>query len=122
MRRTTMTAARVAVGAVSALGFAAVIGTGTAQAAPQDCTVTTDLFGARAACHDVGAPPGREYTLIVECFGLHGIPEAFPLMAIGPYHGSWGGSFVPSGQGGASCLGPMSFGTTTGAHVEIYRQ
>jgi hypothetical protein len=82
MKRTTTAAARVAAGAgaVSMLGFAAVISAGTAQAAPQDCTVTRDLFGATAACHDVDAPAGREYALIVECFGLHGVPHAFPLM------------------------------------------
>ncbi|MCP2277769.1 hypothetical protein SAMN04244553_1774 [Nocardia amikacinitolerans] len=115
MRRTT---AIVAATAVS--GFATVLGSGAAQAAPQDCAVTRDLVGATAKCHDDG-PPGREYALIVECFGLHGVPNAFPLMAIGPYQGSWSGSFGPSGQGTASCLGPMSIGTATNAYVTIYR-
>ncbi|WP_232330385.1 hypothetical protein [Nocardia fusca] len=123
MKRTTAAAARVAAGAVtvSILGFATVIGSGTAQAAPQDCTVTRDLFGATAACHDLDAPAGREYALIVECFGLHGVPNAFPLMAIGPYQGSWSGSFPPTGQGAATCLGPTSIGPATNAYVTIYR-
>ncbi|QIS11380.1 hypothetical protein [Nocardia arthritidis] len=121
MRKPTIAAARVAVGAVSVLGFAAVIGSGTAEAAPQDCVVTRDLFGATATCHDTDAPAGREYALIVECVGLHGIPNAFPLMAIGPYEGSWSGSFAPTGQGTASCLGPTSIGTATNAYVAIYR-
>ncbi|MGY2061482.1 hypothetical protein ACW9HQ_41970 [Nocardia gipuzkoensis] len=122
MRSTTIAAARVTAAAVSVLGFTAVIGSGTAQAAPQDCVVTRDLFGATAACHDDDAPAGREYTLIVECVGLHGIPNAWPLMAIGPYRGSWGGSFAPSGQGAATCLGPSSIGTATNAYVAIYRE
>ncbi|MEU1550071.1 hypothetical protein [Nocardia sp. NPDC005745] len=121
MSSTTIAAARVTAAAVTVLGFATVIGSGTAQAAPQDCVVTRDLFNATATCHDEDAPPGREYTLVVECVGLHGVPNAFPLMAIGPYRGSWGGSFSPSGQGTASCLGPTSIGTTTNAYVAIYR-
>lgn len=121
MRRTISVTARIAVAAASAAGFAAVLGAGTAHAAPQDCTVTRDLVGATARCHDGDAPAGREYALIVECFGLHGVPNAFPLMAIGPYQGSWSGSFGPSGQGTASCLGPMSIGTATNAYVMIYR-
>jgi hypothetical protein len=121
MRKTIATAARVTIAAVSGLGFAAVIGAGAAQAAPQDCAITRDLTSATATCHDNGAPAGREYALIVECFGLHGVPNAFPLMAIGPYNGSWSGSFSPSGHGTASCLGPLSAGTATNAHVAIYR-
>ena len=114
-------AARVTAAAVLGLGSAAVIGAGTAQAAPQDCTVTRDLIGASATCHDDDAPPGREYTLVVECFGLAPIPNFFPFMAIGPYRGSWGGSFSPSGGGTASCLAPLSLGTTTNAYVSVYR-
>ncbi|MGW5384902.1 hypothetical protein [Nocardia sp. NPDC003963] len=121
MSKTTGAAARIAVAAVTSSGFAAVLGSGTAQAAPQDCTVTRDLVGASAVCHDADAPAGREYALIVECFGLHGVPNAFPLMAIGPYQGSWSGSFAPSGQGTASCLGPLNIGTATNAYVKIYR-
>ncbi|MGF6886543.1 hypothetical protein ABIA39_004683 [Nocardia sp. GAS34] len=121
MRRTTSTAARTTIGAMAILGAAAVVGSGTAHAAPQDCAVTRDLFGARAACHDIGAPAGREYALVVECVGLHGIPNAFPLMAIGPYQGSWSGSFAPSGQGTATCMGPTSVGIANNAYVAIYR-
>ncbi|MFI5777479.1 hypothetical protein [Nocardia sp. NPDC051570] len=121
MRKMTTVAARVTVAAVSTLGLAAAIGSGTAQATPQDCVVTRDLISAKATCHDNDAPVGREYALIIECVGLHGIPNAFPFMDIGPYEGSWSGSFSPSGQGTASCLGPTSIGTATNAHVAIYR-
>jgi len=120
MNRTTTVAARAMVAAAVVSGFATVLGSGVAGAAPQDCAVSRDLVGATATCHDDG-PPGREYALIVECFGLHGIPGAFPFMAVGPYQGSWNGSFAPSGQGTASCLGPMSVGTATNAYVKIYR-
>ncbi|MGV9678129.1 hypothetical protein ACWDSJ_22865 [Nocardia sp. NPDC003482] len=116
MRRTTAVAALAA----AVAGFATVLAAGTAHAAPEDCTITRDLIGASATCHDDG-PAGREYALIVECWGLHGVPNAFPLMAFGPYQGSWSGSFGPSGQGSASCLGPTSIGTTTNAYVKIYR-
>ncbi|MEU8895691.1 hypothetical protein [Nocardia sp. NPDC048505] len=117
----TAVGARVGVAAASVLGFAAVIGTGTAQAAPQDCTVTRDLVSATAQCHDTDAPAGREYTVVTECWGLHGVPNAWPLMAIGPYRGSWGGWFAPDGRGSSSCLGPASVGTLTNAYVAIYR-
>lgn len=115
MRMTILTAV------ISALGAAAFIGAGTAEAAPQDCVVTRDLVGATAVCHDVDAPAGREYYLVVECNGLAPIPNAFPFLAIGPYKGSWSGSFSPSGRGSASCLGPLSIGTATNAYVAIYR-
>ena len=121
MKKTIAIAARVTIAAVSGLGFAAVIGAGTAQAAPQDCAITRDLTSATATCHDNGAPAGREYTLIVECVGIHPVQNAFPLMTFGPYNGSWGGSFSPSGHGTASCIGPTSIGTATNAHVVIYR-
>ncbi|MER7454076.1 hypothetical protein ABTW96_27745 [Nocardia beijingensis] len=114
-------ATRITVAAVSALGFVAVIGSGTAQAAPEDCTITRDLTSATAACHDTDAPAGREYTLVIECFGLAPVPYSFPLMTIGPYRGTWSGSFSPSGGGTASCLDAMSFGTVTNAYVRIYR-
>ncbi len=106
---------------MSILGFAVVIGSGTARAAPQNCTVTLDLFGTTAGCHDVDMPVGTEYALIVECFGLHAVPNAFPILAIGPYQGSWSGPFPPSGQGAATCLGPTSIGPATNAYVTIYR-
>lgn len=121
MRRPIVATARVAAAAVLGLGVAAVAGSGTAQAAPQDCVITRDLTSATATCHDHDAPAGREYALIVDCFGLHGVPNAFPLMAFGPYSGSWSGSFSPSGHGAASCAGPFSIGTAAGAHVAIYR-
>ncbi|MFG1797356.1 hypothetical protein [Nocardia sp. NPDC049149] len=121
MRKTMVAAVRVGAAAVSVLGFAAVVGAGTAQAAPEDCVVTRDLVSATATCHDADAPAGREYALVVECFGLAGVPNAFPLMAIGPYRGGWSGSFSPTGQGTASCLGPTSIGTATNAYVRIYR-
>lgn len=121
MKKTMVATARVTVAAASVLGFAAVVGAGTAQAAPQDCVITRDLVSATATCHDDDAPAGREYTVVVECWGLAGVPNAFPLMAIGPYRGSWGGSFSPAGQGSASCLGPTSIGTATNAYVAIYR-
>lgn len=120
MRSTTSITVRAVVAAAVVSGFATVLGAGSARAEPQDCVVTRDLAGASATCHDNG-PAGREYALIVECFGLHGVPGAFPLMAIGPYQGSWSGSFGPSGHGTASCLGPMSIGTATNAYVTIYR-
>lgn len=120
MRRTTVVAVRTVVAAAVVSGFATALGAGSAQAAPQDCAVTRDLVSATATCHDDG-PAGREYALTVECFGLHGVPNAFPLMAIGPYRGSWSGSFSPSGNGTASCMGPMSIGTATNAYVTIYR-
>src|SRR6266568_1520867 len=114
MRRVLGAATRVTAAAVSGLGIVAIIGSGTAQAAPQDCVITRDLTSATATCHDADAPRGREYTLIVECFGLHSVPYAFPLMEIGPYNGSWGGSFSPSGHGAASCIDSISIGTATG--------
>ncbi|MBB5914187.1 hypothetical protein BJY24_003054 [Nocardia transvalensis] len=117
----TVAVTRTAVAAASVLGCAAVFGAGTANAAPEDCTVTRDLVGATATCHDVDAPPGREYSLVVECFGLAPVPFAFPLMTIGPYRGSWSGSFSPSGGGSASCVNGLSIGTATNAYVKIYR-
>ncbi|NLE78327.1 MAG: hypothetical protein GX610_01900 [Rhodococcus sp.] len=97
------------------------MGSGTAQAAPQDCVVTRDLISASATCHDVGAPPHREYTVTTECFGVHFIPNQFPLLAFGPYRGAWGGSFKPDGQGSATCIGP-GLGTITNAYVSVYVQ
>lgn len=121
MSRTIVAAARITTAVVSGVGFAAVIGSGTAHAGPQDCTITRDLTSATAFCHDAGAPAGREYAVIAECNGLHGIPNAFPLMAIGPYDGSWSGAIGPWGQGTSSCMGPFSVGIATGARVAIYR-
>ncbi|MEU0540346.1 hypothetical protein ABZ319_10780 [Nocardia sp. NPDC005978] len=122
MKERMVAAARVTAAAVPVLGLAAVFGSGTAQAAPEDCVITRDLISASATCSDVDAPPGREYTVVVECWGLAGIPNAWPLMGIGPYRGSWGGSFGPAGQGASSCLGPASVGGVTNAYVRVYRE
>ncbi|WP_245717724.1 hypothetical protein [Nocardia jejuensis] len=117
MKRTIAVAA-----ALPMLSFAAVVGAGTAEAAPQDCTINRTLIDASATCYDTDAPAGREYTVVVECWGLAGVPNAWPLMAIGPYRGSWGGSFGPAGQGSSSCIGPSSVGTVTNAYVRVYRE
>lgn len=58
--------------------------------------------------------------MVTECFGLHFVPNMFPIMAIGPYRGSWGGSFSPVGQGSSSCLDGTSLGTLTNAYVSVY--
>lgn len=120
MKRTAGIAARATVAAATVLGFSAVIGSGTAQAAPQDCSITRDLVSATATCHDVGAPPRREYTVVTECFGLHFVPNMFPIVAVGPYRGTWGGSFSPDGQGSSTCLGGAGVGTLTDAYVSVY--
>lgn len=126
MRDTILAAARVATVAVSGLAFATIIGSGTAQADPQDCAIGRDAFSATATCNDTDAPPGREYVLITECWGLHGIPNAFPFYSIGPYSQSTR-SFVPTGRDTGGCgtsWGAPSWnvGVITDAHVEIYRQ
>ncbi|MGV9415315.1 hypothetical protein ACWDOP_35910 [Nocardia sp. NPDC003693] len=122
MNKAMLAATRVTAAAVPVLGLAVAFGSGTAQAAPQDCVITRDLVSASAICNDVDAPPGREYTVVTECWGLAGIPNAWPFMGIGPYRGSWGGSFGPAGQGSSSCLGPASVGTLTNAYVAVYRE
>ena len=121
MRSTAIAAVRIVLAAASVSVFTTAIGAGAAHAAPEDCTVTRDLFGATATCHDYNEPAGREYSLIVECYGLHNQPFAFPLPAFGHYQGSWSGSFSPSGHGSASCLSPITIGTSTNAYVKIYR-
>ncbi|MFD6896423.1 hypothetical protein ACFWB0_17960 [Rhodococcus sp. NPDC060086] len=125
MKSAICSAARVTA-IVSGLAFAAIIGSGTAQAAPQDCAIQQDPFNATVTCHDADAPPGREYALIVDCWGLHGIPNAFPLYAIGPYSQS-SPSFAPTGQASGTCgtnwgVPSYNLGVITGAHVDIYRQ
>lgn len=126
MRRTIIAAARVSAVAVSGLAFATVIGSGTAHAGPQDCAIQRDAFSAAATCHDTDAPPGREYVLVVDCWGLHGIPNAFPFYAVGPYSSSTR-SFVPTDQASGNCstnwgAPALNVGVVTDAHVEIYRQ
>ncbi|WP_415972420.1 hypothetical protein [Rhodococcus sp. 077-4] len=112
--------------AVSGLAVATIIGPGIAQADPQDCAIRHDAFSASATCFDTGAPAGREYTLAVECWGLHGIPNRFPFYAVGPYTSSTR-SFVPTDQASGNCssswgMPTLNVGVVTGAHVEIYRQ
>ncbi len=126
MRNNRLATARVAAVAAFGIAFATFIGSGTAQSAPADCVVQWDPFNATATCHDIDAPPGREYVLIVDCWGLHGIPNAFPLYAIGPYSQS-SSSFVPTSQTTGGCgtnwgAPSLNVGVITNAHVEIYRQ
>ncbi|WP_256979181.1 MULTISPECIES: hypothetical protein [unclassified Rhodococcus (in: high G+C Gram-positive bacteria)] len=125
MRRTFVAATRVATVVVSGLAFSAIIGAGVSHADTQDCSISRDAFGASAACHDTGAPPGREYVLITECWGFH-VTATVPFLAVGPYTSS-SRSFVPTGQASGNCGSswdqPTStLGVVTGAHVEIYRQ
>ncbi|MFD4466669.1 hypothetical protein ACFWPA_00065 [Rhodococcus sp. NPDC058505] len=125
MGSTLLAAARATAVAVSGLAFVGVVGSGTAQADPAPCVVQWDAFTAAATCHDTGAPPGREYALVVDCWGLHGIPNAFPLYAIGPYSQS-SPSFAPTGQATGACgtnwgAPSMNLGVITGAHVATYR-
>lgn len=125
MKSTIRSTARITA-IVSGLAFATIVGSSTAHADPQDCTIQRDAFNATATCHDADAPPGREYALIVDCWGLHGIPNAFPLYAVGPYSQS-SPSFVPTGQASGTCgtnWGAPSYnlGVITGAHVDVYRQ
>ncbi|PTR30563.1 hypothetical protein C8K36_102414 [Rhodococcus sp. OK519] len=125
MRNTLLATARVTAVVVSGLACATFIGSGAAQADPADCGVRWDPFNATATCHDIDAPPGREYVLIVDCWGLHGIPNAFPFYAIGPYTQS-SRSFVPTGEAAGACgtnwgAPSLNAGVITNAHVEIYR-
>ena len=126
MKRAIVAAARVTAALVSGLAVAAIIGSGTAHADPQACVIQRDAFSATATCHDTGAPAGREYALIVDCWGLHGIPNAFPFYAVGPFSQSTR-SFVPTGQAIGACgtnwgAPSLNVGVITNAHVEIYRQ
>ncbi|MEE3853129.1 hypothetical protein VZC37_22520 [Gordonia sp. LSe1-13] len=121
-----VTRTQMGAGVVAALTIGLLAGAGEAHAGVNDCDVRWNALGASAVCHDTGAPQGREYVLIVECWGLHGVPNRFPLYTVGPYTQSsrW---FVPTGQASGNCStswGAPSFnaGVVTGAHVEIYRQ
>ncbi|MFC4604395.1 hypothetical protein [Rhodococcus kronopolitis] len=125
MRNTVLVAARVTAVAATGFAFATLIGSGTAQADPAECGVQWNAFNATATCHDTDAPAGREYALIVDCWGLHGIPNAFPLYAIGPYSQS-SPSIAPTGQAMGNCgtnwgAPSMNVGVITNARVEIYR-
>lgn len=118
MKKTIVAAARVAAAGVSGVAFVAVIGAGAAQAAPQDCVVERDLFGASAVCQPDG---GSNYVLRVECVGLHATGP-FPLYGIGPYH-VLSYPFTPNGERvGAGCtgVGPGILAVTTNAYVEVY--
>ncbi|WP_282777730.1 MULTISPECIES: hypothetical protein [unclassified Nocardia] len=119
MKKAIINAARFAAAGMSGLALTAVIGSGTAHAAPQDCVVERDLLGASAICRPDG---GNNYVLRVECVGLHAAGP-FPLYAIGPYH-SLSYPFNPSGDritAGCMGAGPGILAVTTNAYVEIYR-
>lgn len=119
MKKTIVTAARVAAAGIAGLSCTAIIGSGAAQAAPQDCVVERDLFGASAICHPDG---GSNYVLRVECVGLYA-SGPFPLYAVGPYH-TLSYPFTPSGDritAGCTGAGPGIFAIATGAHVEVFR-
>lgn len=125
MRSKLIAAARVSA-VISGLAVASIVGSGVASAGPQDCAVAHDPFSASVTCHDTGAPPGREYYLSIECWGLHGIPNAFPFYAVGPYNASTS-SFGPTGQASGTCSSGWgaivpNVGVVTGAHVETYVQ
>ncbi|MGK8486065.1 hypothetical protein [Nocardia asiatica] len=119
MKKTIVAAARVAAAGVSGFAFVAIVGSGTAQAAPQDCVVERDLFGASATCQPDG---GSNYVLRVDCVGLYA-SGPFPLYGIGPYQ-ALSYPFTPNGQRittGCTGMGPGVFAVATNAYVEIFR-
>ncbi|GGL01866.1 hypothetical protein [Nocardia jinanensis] len=119
MKETIVAAARVAAAGVSGLAFVAIVGSGAAQAAPQDCVVQRDLSGASATC---GPDGGSNYVLHVDCFGLYA-SGPFPLYGIGPYS-ALSYPFTPNGQritAGCTGMGPGVVAVATNAYVEIYR-
>lgn len=123
MRSKLIAAARVSA-VISGLAAASIVGSGVASASPQDCDASHDAFSASVTCHDTGAPPRREYFLSIECWGLHGIPNAFPFYAVGPYTASTD-SFGPTGQASGTCSSGWgsivpNVGVVTGAHVVTY--
>ncbi|NUP29655.1 MAG: hypothetical protein HOQ44_23755 [Nocardia sp.] len=112
-------AARLAAAGVSGLAFVAIVGSGAAGAAPQDCVVTKDLFGAAATC---GPDGGTGYVLHVDCVGLYAAGP-FPLYGVGPYY-ALSYPFTPSGQRittGCTGMGPGVVAVATNAYVEVYR-
>lgn len=119
MKRALGTAARVAAAGITGLAAVAVIGSGAARAAPQDCTVQRDLSGASAIC---GPDGGSNYVLRVDCFGLYA-SGPFPLYGIGSYTvRSY--PFTPAGRHittGCTGVGPGVLAVATNAYVEIYR-
>ncbi|WP_267616510.1 hypothetical protein [Gordonia bronchialis] len=117
--------ATIAATLLSGVACATVVTAGAAHADTRNCDVRWDALGASATCHDTHAPKGREYVLIVECWGVHGLPNRFPLYGVGPYEQSsrW---FVPTGRASGNCstswgAPSLNVGVVTGAHVEIYR-
>ncbi|MFQ6229634.1 hypothetical protein [Nocardia sp. NPDC002869] len=119
MKQKILTAARVAAAGVSGLAFVAVVGSGTAAAAPQDCVVERDLFGASATC---GPDGGSHYVLHVDCVGLYA-SGPFPLYAVGPY-AAISYPFTPAGRRvttGCTGMGPGVVAVATNAYVEVYR-
>lgn len=118
MRRSLGVVARVAAASITGLGFVAVIGSGSAQAAPQDCSVTKGIFDASAVCAPDG---GSNYVLHLDCVGLYA-SGPFPLYAVGPYK-VLSYPFTPSGErvsAGCTGMGPGVFAVATNAYVEIY--
>ncbi|MGV9720962.1 hypothetical protein [Nocardia beijingensis] len=119
MRNVITAAVRVAAAGISGLAFVAVVGSGTAQAAPQDCVVERDLFGASATCQPDG---GSNYVLHVDCFGLYA-SGPFPQYGVGSYQ-ALSYPFTPTGQRittGCTGMGPGVVAVATNAYVEIYR-
>lgn len=124
MARTLRSGMRVGAGIAALATVGLLAGAGGAHADTPRCDVRWDAVGASAVCRDTTAPRGREYVLIAHCWGLHGIPNAFPLYAVGPYTQSsrW---FIPTGRASANCTTSWgvpsgNVGVVTGAHVEIY--
>ncbi|MEU4418621.1 hypothetical protein AB0G00_33020 [Nocardia salmonicida] len=120
MNKNLVAAARLAAAGISGLAFVAIIGSGTAQAAPQDCVVERDFFGASAICQPDG---GSNYVLRLECIGLYA-NGPFPLYAIGPYH-TLSYPFTPVGERvatGCTGAGPGVVAVATNAYVEVYQR
>ncbi|WP_282784767.1 MULTISPECIES: hypothetical protein [unclassified Nocardia] len=119
MRKTIAAAARVAAAGVSGVAFVAIVGSGAAQAAPQDCAVERDLFGASAVCQPDG---GSNYVLHVDCFGLYA-SGPFPMYGVGPYT-ALSYPFTPNGERvttGCTGMGPGVVAVATNAYVEVYQ-
>ncbi|MFD6393184.1 hypothetical protein ACWF9G_00230 [Nocardia sp. NPDC055029] len=118
MKQAIVAAARVAAAGFSGIAAVAIIGSGSAQAAPQDCVVQRDLFGASATCPPGG---GDNYVLKVECVGLYA-NGPFPLYGIGPYS-ALSYPFAPAGQRvstGCTGMGPGVVAVATNAYVIYY--
>ncbi|WP_405488890.1 hypothetical protein [Nocardia sp. NBC_00511] len=118
MRKSLSSAALIAAVGVSGFALTAVTGSGTANAAPQDCAVTRGIVDASAVCAPDG---GSNYVLHLDCVGLYA-SGPFPLYAIGPYR-ILSYPFTPSGERiTAACtgMGPGILAVATNAYVEIY--